>query len=178
MPRPLADEPDIRADLAHTALQQPDLAALDHWNDAIVWRRNNAPLYHRQSRPCRLHRRISATRYQQSGSTGLRQENTPAAFTATTTNPYYWNIYGSGANYFYEIDAPGGIDVSATLGDHAHVYKNEIAMPGGIQPDRVKGLWAINHDPSTGRPSLGEYTPNPNYRPLTSAGSPPRGPAR
>lgn len=62
-----------------------------------------------------------------------------------------------------------------TLGQHQNAHENEIAMPGGIRPERVKGLWTVQHDPATHEPSLGEYIPNPRYRPIDSSGYQPEG---
>jgi hypothetical protein len=92
-------------------------------------------------------------------------------YVSTTTNPLYWSAEGSDCKYFYEIDAPGGVDVNSTLDRSQYNFENEIAMPGGIRPERVKGLWTIEHDPDTWEPSLGSYVPNPHYRPLQSAGN-------
>lgn len=165
----LAGHPQVHADLAQTALQHPDLAQLDALDETPVWRRDSHRLYRSDNRgpavftdgfPVRDINNLKLGDYV--------KNNTPSGFVSATIDPGYWRMYGAGANYFYEIDAPGGIDVNATLGKHTHDYENEIAMPGGIRPDRVKGLWRIDHDYRSGAPSLGQYIPNPNYRPLSS----------
>jgi hypothetical protein len=76
-----------------------------------------------------------------------------------------WQTWGSGYRYFYEIDAPGGVDVNATLGPHAYTGEQEIAMPGGVLPERIRGMWTIKRDPETGQVTRGDYIQNPNYRP-------------
>lgn len=70
-----------------------------------------------------------------------------------------------GYRYFYEIDAPGSVDVNATLGPHAYTNEQEIAMPGGVRPERIRGMWPIKRDPETGQVTRGDYVSNPNYRP-------------
>jgi hypothetical protein len=167
-PGPLASDPRVQADLAQTAMVQPDLEALDQLNENFVWRRDNGNLYRTGNR---------GTAAFTDGSTPgdidnidfpshLDDNGLPDAYTSTTTNPKHWEIWGSGAKYFYDIDAPGGIDVNATLGEHPHSYENEIAMPGGIKGERYRGLWPIERDPKTLKVKLGEYVRNPHYRPL------------
>ena len=87
-------------------------------------------------------------------------------YVSTTTDFGAWNSWGSSSKYFYAIEAPGGIDVNATLGPHGYQFEQEIAMPGGIKPDRIIGMWPINHDPLTHTPILGTFIANPYYRPL------------
>lgn len=167
-PAPLATDPQVQADLGHTVMVQPDLEALDELNENFVWRRDNANLYRTGNR---------GTAVFTDGSTPgdidnidfpshLEDNGLPDAYTSTTTSPDHWKIWGSGAKYFYDIDASGGIDVNATLGEHPHSYENEIAMPGGIKGERYRGLWPIERDPVSLKVKLGDYVRNPHYRPL------------
>ncbi|PQA97107.1 hypothetical protein B0A69_03425 [Chryseobacterium shigense] len=71
--------------------------------------------------------------------------NSPSIFVSTTQTfdegrrwwvPYdmrYVAVY-----YAYEIYAPGGIDVNASLGEHEYDDQNEIAFPGGIQSQYIR----------------------------------------
>lgn len=169
----LATDPQVRADLAHTALDQPDLAVLDGLDDAVVWRQETGALYRSDNRGTDAF----ADGFPPRDISGLDVRdhvdyNPPnTAFVSTTTNSDYWQTWGSDCDYFYAIDAPGGIDVNATLGQHQNVHEAEIAMPGGVRPERITGLWPVEHDPLTGAPSLGDFVPNPHYRRLESADS-------
>jgi tetratricopeptide (TPR) repeat protein len=169
-PPRLSDDPRVRADLAHTALRHPDLARLDSLDDAPVWRRDSDRLYRADNRPIQtvFEKGFSARNIDNLNLRDYVKNNPASGFVSTTRNPGYWRTYGSGAKGFYDLDAPGGIDVNDTLGLHPHTYEQEVAMPGGIRPDRVRGLWPIQRDFRTGVPSLGEYIPNPHYRPLPS----------
>lgn len=163
---PLSNDPQVHADLAHTALQQPDLSVLDRSGDPIVWRRDHDTLYRGGNRGPVVF--SDGFRPRDMTQLDLRShvvDNTPSGYTSTTRNPLYWQTWGSGAKYFYEIDAPGGIDINASLGSQ-YDYEQEIAMPGGLLGERVKGLWPVMRDPTSLRPFLGDYVPNPHYRQL------------
>lgn len=66
-----------------------------------------------------------------------------------------------GGKYTYELDVPGGIDINRSLGDHPLSFEEEVAFPGGIRGEYIKGAYAYNY--ATGE--LGEFIPNPNYVP-------------
>jgi uncharacterized protein YukE len=168
---PLANDPQVHADLAHTALHQPDLSVMDDLDYAVVWRRDHGTLYRSGNRGAAAFTDgFPRSHMDQLDVRDHANYNPPhSSYVSTTTNPDYWQTWGSDAHYFYEIDAPGGVDTNATLGPHQNSHENEIAMPGGIRPERVKGLWPILHDPLTHQPALGDYIPNPHYRPLNSS---------
>jgi hypothetical protein len=167
---PLSHDPQVHADLAHTAIQQPDLSLLDHSEDSVVWRRDHDTLYRGGNRgPVVFSDGFTPHDMTQLDLRSHVIDNTPSGYTSTTRNPLYWETWGSGAKYLYEIDAPGGIDINASLGSQ-YDYEQEIAMPGGLRGERVKGLWPVMRDPVSLRPYLGDYVPNPHYRPLPSTG--------
>lgn len=87
-------------------------------------------------------------------------EDKPSAFVSTSRSDDIGVEIG--AKYTYEIDAPGGIDVNETLGPHEKSYEHEISFPGGIRSEFIQGVRSYNY--ATGE--LGEFIPNPNYRPL------------
>ncbi|MEV0775053.1 hypothetical protein ACIBLA_17580 [Streptomyces sp. NPDC050433] len=63
---------------------------------------------------------------------------------------------GLGRTY-YEIDAPGGIDINKTFKDDSRYdYENEVAFPGGIDLSYIKGAWTLQDDGS-----WGEWVDNP-----------------
>jgi hypothetical protein len=163
----LATNPQVSSDLAQTALQQPDLAKLDELNDGLVWRQDNNMLYHGDNRGESVF--TDGLPVDDIDNLGLRNHvfNHPEfdGYASTTTDPDLWQTWGSGYRYFYEIDAPGGVDVNATLGPHAYTGEQEVAMPGGVQPERIRGMWPVKRDPETGQVTRGPYVQNPNYRP-------------
>ncbi|MGD3112885.1 scabin-related ADP-ribosyltransferase [Streptomyces sp. YGL11-2] len=80
----------------------------------------------------------------------------PGAFVGTTKD--------ADANwltkYWYEVDAPGGIDVNQTLPNNKYRGEEEIAFAGGIDRKHIKGVWEILPEGTKG-----EWTPNPHYEP-------------
>ncbi len=79
----------------------------------------------------------------------------------------------------YTIDAPGGIDINATMIDHPELkqfhWQQEIAFAGGIRPEYIVGAAPLlpNEHPAAGSqsasaerpPRYGVFIPNPNYDP-------------
>ncbi|MFF3561805.1 lonely Cys domain-containing protein [Streptomyces sp. NPDC002574] len=69
--------------------------------------------------------------------------------------------------YVWEVDAPGGIDITATLGAYGIFEEttggDEVLFAGGVASRFVKGGWAIV--PGGEANTLGEWIPNPDYRP-------------
>jgi hypothetical protein len=166
LPGALADNPQVQADLARTVMQQPDLAMLDEQSGPVRWRQDNNILYRAGNRGPE----VFESGFTPRDMTNLDlpdyvANNTESGFISTTTDPRFWELVARGSDYFYEIDAPGGIDVNASIPDNQWDTEYEVSMPGGIRPERVKGLWPIVHD-GRGGASLGQYVPNPNYRPL------------
>jgi hypothetical protein len=98
----------------------------------------------------------------------------PGAFVSTTRKPHLNHLGHSGpfeTVFRYPIDAPGGIDVNATLGD-TNIFddQDEVAFPGGIRRENIAEaervgngqgpleLWPFhvnrNFDPSAPNPHL------------------------
>ncbi|MFI8462095.1 hypothetical protein ACIGG8_42695, partial [Kitasatospora sp. NPDC085464] len=99
----------------------------------------------------------------------------PASVFVSTTRSAFHQSPGWGTAYRYLIDAPGGIDVRATL-PHRQLadIEQEVAFPGGIRPEFVVGVeivhdTALLHDPQD--PGVHWYehpvtfVPNPGYQP-------------
>ncbi len=100
----------------------------------------------------------------------------PSAFVSTSRNP---NLHHLGQSkpgepvYRYVIDAPGGVDVTATFGqiyggDHEH----EVAFPGGIRTENIVGAQKVLTVPTPaemfrneGTAVRGDFVPNVKYRP-------------
>ncbi|KAH3757992.1 toxin 1 [Pelomyxa schiedti] len=79
-------------------------------------------------------------------------ENTPSVFVSTAR---YYNVNGQArrwqprnrTNTFeYEIYAPGGIDVNATLGQHQYCNQREVAFPGGIRREYIRLAREFDHE--------------------------------
>ncbi|MER6273800.1 lonely Cys domain-containing protein [Streptomyces sp900105755] len=71
--------------------------------------------------------------------------------------------------FVWEVDAPGGIDVAATLDAYGIPHEipegAEILFAGGVASPYIRGAWRIV--PGTGahgENTLGEWVPNPNHR--------------
>ncbi|MGW6914472.1 putative T7SS-secreted protein [Kitasatospora sp. NPDC054939] len=86
-----------------------------------------------------------------------------SVYVGTTRDP---NLkLGANRLWRYEVDAPGGIDVNASLGRKEaggispHADEAEIAFPGGVDVRHIKGAWRLEN----GKPV--EFVPNPHYRP-------------
>ncbi|MER5794215.1 lonely Cys domain-containing protein [Streptomyces sp. NPDC001980] len=71
--------------------------------------------------------------------------------------------------YVWEVDAPGGIDVAATLDAYGIPHKTaagaEVLFAGGVASRYIKGAWRIVPGAGAhGENTLGEWIPNPNHR--------------
>ncbi|MFE9425489.1 putative T7SS-secreted protein [Kitasatospora sp. NPDC006697] len=88
---------------------------------------------------------------------GYVRSNKQSVFVGTTRDPAYTH----GSKFRYEVDAPGGIDVNASVPDNPWSVEEEIAMPGGIKLENVKGWQTF--DPAT--KEFGPFQPNPYYKP-------------
>jgi uncharacterized protein YukE len=87
---------------------------------------------------------------------GYVKNNDPSAFVGTTQN----EVLDWGSKFRYEIQAPGGVDVNQTLGKVYFPAEQEIAFPGGIQPQFIKGANPLS---PTGGP--GDWIPNSGFNP-------------
>ncbi|MCT9089268.1 WXG100 family type VII secretion target [Streptomyces sp. ASQP_92] len=123
-----------------------------------VWRTSDEPLWRFDARSPDA---IFEEGFQpwEPSNTHLRdyvEKNTPSAYVGTTRNP----DLGWAPKFRYEIDAPGGIDVNASMPDNIFASESEIAFPGGVRAENIKGVWERTPDGG-----WGNFTPNPNYRP-------------
>ena len=143
------------------------VAAVDHSVDVFaitpepVWRTTDEPLYRADDRSPEV---IFEAGFvpRNPGNVDLALfvlTGQPSAFVSTTHDADL--ILESPSEYQYEIDAPGGIDVNATIGPHPFDDEQEIAFPGGIEACSVEG--ARPYDPGTGQ--LGPVVSNPEYDP-------------
>lgn len=88
--------------------------------------------------------------------------NQPSPFVSTSYDHDLYKKWKSGWNYY--IDAPGGIDVNATIGyGHKYASQMEVAFPGGIQSKFIVGVCPV--DRTTKSEILSECEHNPYYVP-------------
>ena len=88
-------------------------------------------------------------------------DNNASNFVSTTRDENLYQRWGS--DFRYTIDAPGGIDVDATMPDgpyapHTAAPEFEIAFQGGIPAENIVGAHPVLPDGG-----LGDWIPNPNY---------------
>ncbi|MFJ6199220.1 toxin glutamine deamidase domain-containing protein [Micromonospora sp. NPDC092111] len=94
----------------------------------------------------------------------------PGAFVSTTRRQDL-NFLGPPTRtrprvFRYYIQAPGGIDVNATLGSHADQGQQEVVFPGGIRPENILGVEQVIEGTSSFMPvRTGPFRPNPNFNP-------------
>jgi hypothetical protein len=87
--------------------------------------------------------------------------NGPSNFVSTTRDENLYRRWGS--SYRYTVDAPGGIDVDATMpngpyGPNSANPESEIAFQGGIPAQNVVGA-----HPVLPGGNLGDWVPNPHH---------------
>lgn len=89
-------------------------------------------------------------------------KNQPSPFVSTT---YRDDLYKDWKpRFYYEVDAPGGIDVNMTIGDdHKYADQEEIAFPGGLDTRFVVKGCPV--DRATLTIDESECQDNPNYEP-------------
>lgn len=156
----------FRDDLAETALRDVDVADMPK---DVVWRETTEPLFRVDSRDFDD---IFTEGFEPRGARldlGTYVDfNNDSAFVSTSRDPEHFAIMATEFEdrFVYEVEARGGVDVNASLGAHGSEFEEEIAMPGGIQPERIKGRYKILHD-DHGNPYLGDYQANPGHLPLT-----------
>ncbi|MEU9256280.1 hypothetical protein AB0D66_31225 [Streptomyces sp. NPDC048270] len=138
-----------------------DSIDLDQLGMPVVWRTDDAPLYRSDNRkPEDIFE--SGFEPLDPSRVDLRhyvEESDESAFISTSYRDDIGEDFGG--KYTYELDLPGGIDVNTSMGPHPLDYEMEIAFPGGIRPEYIKGARPYNY--ATGE--LGDLIPNPNYRP-------------
>lgn len=91
--------------------------------------------------------------------------NQPSPYVSTTyDHDFYKEWWGRGDHYNYYVDAPGGIEVNATIGDeHKWAEQQEVAFPGGIDRDFIAGACPVNKKTHT--EIMNRCVDNPHYRP-------------
>ncbi|MFI6052646.1 hypothetical protein ACIBCO_21515 [Streptomyces violascens] len=62
---------------------------------------------------------------------------------------------------------PPWADVNASIPHNVHSEESEIAFPGGVRAENIKGVWERMPDGAWGK-----FNPNPNYRPPVSPAEP------
>nr|WP_156056400.1 hypothetical protein [Streptosporangium roseum] len=83
-----------------------------------------------------------------------------SAFVSTTRLSNPMDIFPT--RYLYDVDAPGGIDLTQTMGTALRTgHQQEVAFPGGVEGRFIKG--ARPYDAAT--ETFGDYVNNPHYRP-------------
>lgn len=127
----------------------------------VVWREGQEPLYRSDNRePADIF--ASGFEPRDTSNTDLREyvaHDEPSAFVSTSYREDIGDDFGG--KYTYEINAPGGIDVNKTIGEHELSYEEEVSFPGGVRSEYIKS--AMPYEYATGE--LGEPIPNPNYIP-------------
>ncbi|ONK11067.1 ADP-ribosyltransferase [Streptomyces sp. MP131-18] len=94
-------------------------------------------------------------------------KNQPSPFVSTTYDHDLYKEWGR-AKYNYYVDAPGGIDVNATIGDqHRWADQVEVAFPGGIDRSFIVGACPV--DRTTDTEIMAECVDNPHYEPWRAA---------
>ena len=92
--------------------------------------------------------------------------NTPSDYVGASKNQDiaegFATKYGTRDGHLYTIDTDNlsGIDVNDALGNHIYQHEQEIAFPGGISTESIKGVTPILKDGSYGDYSI----LNPNYK--------------
>ena len=105
-----------------------------------------------------------------------------SAFVATTRRQDL-NFLGppkgdDGRVFRFHIEAPGGIDVNATLGKHRDANQQEVAFPGGIRPENIAGVEQVTSGTAPFFPvRTGEFRANPNFKPTAPNSHFPTSPA-
>lgn len=149
-------------DRLEAAVTDVDVNAID---PAPVWRQSDEPLYRSDTRePGEIFEDgfgpLDPT------DTDLSNHvyyNDPSAFVSTTRNEeLYRQDLWEEMPYRYTINAPGGIDVVATIPEAHEEFPGQdaIEFPGGVDPRFVEGVHRVNPDGT-----LGEWIPNPYYDP-------------
>ncbi|GAB2700081.1 hypothetical protein GCM10010442_17360 [Kitasatospora kifunensis] len=90
-------------------------------------------------------------------------QNQPSPFVSTTYDPELYKKWKK-VPWDYFIDAPGGIDVNATIGDqHQYADQVEVAFPGGVDRHFIRRACPV--DRATASLIESGCVDNPNYRP-------------
>lgn len=95
--------------------------------------------------------------------TGYVLQNQPSPFVSTTYDPELYKKWKK-VPWDYFIDAPGGIDVNATIGDqHQYADQVEVAFPGGVDRHFIRRACPV--DRATASLVESGCVDNPHYQP-------------
>lgn len=93
-------------------------------------------------------------------------KNQPSPFVSTTYRDDLYKEWKS--PFYYLVDAPGGVDVNATIGDdHQYAEQEEVAFPGGVMSKFVKKGCPV--DRQTLKLIAAKCVDNPGYQPWRTA---------
>ncbi|MFF3560074.1 hypothetical protein ACFYXS_08565 [Streptomyces sp. NPDC002574] len=133
--------------------------------DEPTWRANCRALYRSDDRPPAVVFTEGLRPADTHGQYDLRsyaQRDQPAPYVAATYDREAYRRQD--AAYHYWIDAPGGIDVNATIGTRAvRAPQTSVAFPGGIARQFV--VKACPVDPATRTEATARCVFNPDYAP-------------
>ncbi|MFI8522133.1 putative T7SS-secreted protein [Streptomyces sp. NPDC085481] len=168
VPDPPAHPPAIPDRLGAAADRSVDVSKLP---DNIEWRTSNEPLYRNDARgPDEIFRDgFKPWNNHNTDLDGYVKNNDQSVYVGTTRDPNLpWH-----KQYVYDIDAPGGVDVNKSVLDNPYRHEQEIAFPGGVRSENIKGAWEKLPDGTS------VYHDNPNYNPhaAVSGAAPPPPPA-
>ncbi|MBD0745613.1 putative T7SS-secreted protein [Streptomyces sp. CBMA152] len=154
--------PEPHDPLEAAADRSVDIAKLP---DHAVWRTTREPLWRFDTRPpdTIFDEGFMPRNRRNTDLEGYVEDNVSSAYVGTTRDPEM-----GGAQYRYDIDAPGGIDVNKTIPENKYAKEQEIAFPGGVRAEHIKGVWELMPDRT-----WGNYIPNPHYKPPAPAVPPP-----
>ncbi|MEU2489843.1 hypothetical protein [Streptomyces sp. NPDC007883] len=164
------DKDDVEKDQGPRPNPHPEVAIVDdvdvetvqesiEGQGKVTWRDTREPLFRNDDRPPSVifKEGFAPQNEYNTDLDSYVNESEPSAFVGTTSNEDFATKWG--ATYVYDIDAPGGIDINRTFDESPYSHEDEIAFPGGIRPEYIKGVWEVRPDGS-----LGKYVPNKNYR--------------
>ncbi|MFI2352361.1 putative T7SS-secreted protein [Streptomyces sp. NPDC019443] len=164
--RHVPDPPNTNDPLHAAADRSVDASKLP---DDAVWRTSDEPLWRNDDRgPSEIFRDgFQPWNNSNTDLSGYVRNNDHSVYVGTTRDP----DLGWGSKYRYDVDAPGGIDVNKSIPDNIFAREQEIAFPGGVRTENIKGAWERLPDGS-----FGNYIPNPHYDPSATPGGPPAAP--
>ncbi|MET9437992.1 putative T7SS-secreted protein [Streptomyces sp. NPDC006551] len=159
VPDPPSHPPTVHDKLHAAADRSVDVSKIP---DHAQWRTTDEPLWRNDDRaPDEIFRDgFKPWNNHNTDLDGYVRNNDHSVYVGTTRDP----DLGWGSRYRYDIDAPGGIDVNASIPDNIFANEKEIAFPGGVRTENIKGAWEKLPDGTT------QYTPNPHYNPHAGAG--------
>ncbi|RGD57072.1 hypothetical protein DR950_04045 [Kitasatospora xanthocidica] len=131
------------------------------------WRKNCHPLFRSDGRdPSVIFEQGFAPKDTVNGQydiTSYVLQNQPSPFVSTTYDPELYKKWKK-VPWDYFIDAPGGIDVNATIGDqHQYADQVEVAFPGGVDRHFISRACPV--DRATASLVESGCVDNPNYQP-------------